>query len=160
MLRSINLHHHHHHLDHHIEPTTSHTSIMTNIVRLNTIHNWSLFHSIIILFIIFNLFPDPTPKNKQNKHAKQTHETQLRLGLSCSHSPLPAPRSCSCVWECAYRVWTRLCRHRLPAQRGVRHHQRLVQLQSARWQGLRQLSDLQAQERLWEQPGQSLLVVG
>lgn len=40
------------------------------------------------------------------------------------------------------RPWMR--GHRLPAHRGVHHNQRLVQLQPARRQGLRQLSHLQA----------------
>jgi len=34
--------------------------------------------------------------------------------------------------------------HWMPAHRGVRHHQRFVQLQPAGWKGLRQLSHLQA----------------
>lgn len=156
--------------------------IINNIVdhhhhqlRIYTIHK-SLFHSIIIWFIISTLSPINLQQQQQQLHWTNwsQHETHLKTNrnttpslppspspsLSPSPSPVCAPAPApSPVWD-AYRVRTRLRRHRLPAQRGVRHHQRLVQLQSARRQGLRQLSDLQAQERLQQQPGESLLAVG
>lgn len=46
------------------------------------------------------------------------------------------------------RVWTRLQRHWLSAQWGVRHQQRLVQLHAARGQGLRQLPEMSEEIRL------------
>lgn len=147
--------------------------IINNIVdhhhhqlRIYTIHK-SLFHSIIIWFIISTLSPINLQQQQQLHWTNWSqHETHLKTNRNttpslppspspvCAPAPVPSP-----VWD-AYRVRTRLRRHRLPAQRGVRHHQRLVQLQSARRQGLRQLSDLQAQERLQQQPGESLLAVG
>lgn len=137
--------------------------IINNIVdhhhqlRIYTIHI-SLFHSIIILFIISTLSPINLQQQQIHWTNWSQHETHLKTNRNTTPS-LPPSLSPACVWD-AYRVRTRLRRHRLPAQRGVRHHQRLVQLQSARRQGLWQLSDLQAQERLQQQPGESLLVVG
>lgn len=139
-------------------------------LRIYTIHK-SLFHSIIIWFIISTLSPinlQPTTTTTTTT-LNQLIPTRNTLENQSKHDSVFASvsvsRYCSCsrsVSVCGmrvYRVRTRLRRHRLPAQRGVRHHQRLVQLQSARRQGLRQLSDLQAQERLRQQPGEPLLVV-
>lgn len=151
--------------------------IMNNIIvdhhhqlRIYTIHK-SFFHSIIIWFIISTLSPinlQPTTTTTTTT-LNQLIPTRNTLENQSTHDSVFASvsvsRYCSCsrsVSVCGmrvYRVRTRLRRHRLPAQRGVRHHQRLVQLQSARRQGLRQLSDLQAQERLRQQPGEPLLVV-
>lgn len=144
--------------------------IMNNIIvdhhhqlRIYTIHK-SLFHSIIIWFIISTLSPiNLQPTTTTTTTLNQLIPTRNTLENQSKHDSVS--RYCSCsrsVSVCGmrvYRVRTRLRRHRLPAQRGVRHHQRLVQLQSARRQGLRQLSDLQAQERLRQQPGEPLLVV-
>lgn len=160
MSRSINPHHHHHQRHH--EPD--------NIVDHRHQRSHQYDPQILVpfdynLIYYFNLYYPihKTNTTKQNLlPTRNTHEftteTRLRLGLVSRIRTYSCSRSCP-VWD-AYRVWTRLRRHRLPAHRGVRHHQRLVQLQSARRQGLRQLSDLQAQERLQQQPGESLLVVG
>lgn len=150
--------------------------IMNNIIvdhhhqlRIYTIHK-SFLYSIIIWFIISTLSPiNLQPTTTTTTTLNQLIPTRNTLENQSKHDSVFASvsvsRYCSCsrsVSVCGmrvYRVRTRLRRHRLPAQRGVRHHQRLVQLQSARRQGLRQLSDLQAQERLRQQPGESLLVV-
>lgn len=158
MSRSINLLHHHHQQHH--RRSSSSTSHLSDPQIL------SPFDYNLIYY--FNFIPDqptttttttlnqliPTRNTLENQSKHDSVFASVSVSRYCSRSV-----SVSVCGMRVYRVRTRLRRHRLPAQRGVRHHQRLVQLQSARRQGLRQLSDLQAQERLRQQPGESLLVV-
>lgn len=161
MSRSINLHHLDHQ-QHHRRSSSSSTSHLYD-PQILVPFDYNLIY-------YFNFIPDqPTTYNNNNyteptdpntKHTRKPTETRLRLCLRLRLPLLLLLPLRLRLWDAYYRVRTRLRRHRLPAQRGVRHHQRLVQLQPARRQGLRQLSDLQAQERLQQQPGESLLVVG
>lgn len=114
-----------------------------NFMPSSNLHHWHSAQNprpqcrLIICVLFFPLFSVWfEPQHTHPTHTPHTIHTELKPLI---HDLWSMIRTCR---GRRVRPWMR--GHRLPAHRGVHHNQRLVQLQPARRQGLRQLSHLQA----------------